>query len=672
MPSIFAPANALMSRLRFKQKFALMGVLVLLTILVLLASLYRSFDGPIHASRAELQGIVVVKPVQQLVQLMQQHRGMSQGVLSGNTAMAAKRSAKEKEVADAVNALVTLLPPKLGSSERWREIGVKWKEIQSAGLGWKPTDNFDRHTELVDIVLTLVVDVADYYALTLDPDIDSYYLIDTVVSKIPAVLEILGQMRAQGTAVLSKKMLGDKQRVLLNSLTAELGVNLRALRLNLEKTALENPGARDELNRVAKDLIGGAEQVNSIVLDDLSAGIFVMEPGEYFRMTTVLIDRGYLEMNAVLLPTLQKIIERRIARLNGEMAFDAALTLIMLVLVGYCSISIYSTMIASVERLVETAKILSTGDLRPRAQLTARDELKLVADSFNAMADSFVDLLRVVLKDVDSLLDASKRMSASSSRIDQGSEVQSTAASAMAAAVEQMAVGVDHISQNALDAETISSQAGQLSQDGGQIVGTVINEISRIAEVVNQSANIVDDLGRQSDQISDIVNVIKEIADQTNLLALNAAIEAARAGESGRGFAVVADEVRKLAERTTRSTHEISQKIGAIQRGTQGAVDSMRQGVGRVNDGVALARHAGESMAQIQGSTRQVVETVADISVALREQTTANNAIGRNVEEIARMTETNRLAVAENAATAKALEGLADDLREVINRFRIA
>jgi methyl-accepting chemotaxis protein len=128
----------------------------------------------------------------------------------------------------------------------------------------------------------------------------------------------------------------------------------------------------------------------------------------------------------------------------------------------------------------------------------------------------------------------------------------------MAAAIEGMRSGIEHLSTNAQDANRIASRAGELSADGSRVVGKVVREIERIAEVVNQSAAIVAELGARSERISAIVNVIKEIADQTNLLALNAAIEAARAGESGRGFAVVADEVRKLAERTARSTQEIS------------------------------------------------------------------------------------------------------------------
>ena len=116
---------------------------------------------------------------------------------------------------------------------------------------------------------------------------------------------------------------------------------------------------------------------------------------------------------------------------------------------------------------------------------------------------------------------------------------------------------------------------------------------------------------------------IREIADQTNLLALNAAIEAARAGAHGHGFAVVADEVRKLAERTTVSTQEIASMIEKIQQGAQRAVSQMKSSVMSVNEGVQLARNAGDSVVNIRSAGRLVNQVVGDIEIAIREQAVA-------------------------------------------------
>ena len=231
-------------------------------------------------------------------------------------------------------------------------------------------------------------------------------------------------------------------------------------------------------------------------------------------------------------------------------------------------------------------------------------------------------------------------------------------------------MGIDHIARNAQDAQTSSNESEHIASDGAVLVEGVALEIQGIADTVNRSAAAVEALGQQSHQISAIVDTIKDIADQTNLLALNAAIEAARAGESGRGFAVVADEVRKLAERTSKSTQEIAAMISAIQSGTDQAVSSMKQGVERVSSGVGQAQRAGVTIAQVQQHSRQVLEAVSEISIALREQATASNEVARNVERIAQMAEENNAAAGGNADTASGLRQLAEALSAQVGRFK--
>jgi methyl-accepting chemotaxis protein len=524
---------------------------------------------------------------------------------------------------------------------------------------------------MIEQALVTMVLVADQFDLTLDPDIDSYYLMDTIVVKMPAVLERLGQMRARGTGILTKKTITEQQKTDLGALLGELQGTQRAQTLNLGKVMSYAPAVRSSLEGATKEFDQAVGDAVALVKKDILGGTFETESQAYFNLTTKVIDQGYKAKFDILIPTLEKAVKARIKSAEAELYLTFAITVTVTLAFAYFAIGAYLSMITGVRALGEGAERLASGDLTCRVKCDAEDELDDVAKHFNHMAESMQGLLGVVLDTARKLGDAATQVSGSAAQVSQSSEKQSEAASGMAAAIEEMTVGIDQIAEHAHTAYDVSSESGKLSQEGGQIVQSTVAEMQKIADTVNQSARIIEELGRHSEGISAIVNVIKEIADQTNLLALNAAIEAARAGEQGRGFAVVADEVRKLAERTTSSTQEISGMIGAIQNGTAGAVASMQAGVERVAEGVTLSRRAGESISRIKEGANRVQADVSDISSALREQSVASNDIARNVERIAQMSEQNTAAVRGTAATARELERLATELQDEVRRFRV-
>ena len=310
-------------------------------------------------------------------------------------------------------------------------------------------------------------------------------------------------------------------------------------------------------------------------------------------------------------------------------------------------------------------------DLTKRLEVGERNEIGEVAHWFNTFVDQLQKIVRHVVESTSGLAQAEKAMSQGIEQSAQRATEQSEIITSMAAAMEEMTVGISHVSDQSAEVHAVSESSGGLARGGSTAVKELINEMRHIADSVNLSSETIEALGKESEKISSVVKVIKDIADQTNLLALNAAIEAARAGEQGRGFAVVADEVRKLAERTTKSTGEISGIIGIVQSGIHEAVNRMHSGVSAVANGRTRADEAGSTIEKLNDSSGKVIASVSDISMAIAEQSSASTEIARRVEAIAQLAEESNVAMNRTAESARTVKTLVGTMQSVVGGFKV-
>jgi methyl-accepting chemotaxis protein len=317
---------------------------------------------------------------------------------------------------------------------------------------------------------------------------------------------------------------------------------------------------------------------------------------------------------------------------------------------------------------IDAANAVAEGRLNTRIDTDSNDELPKALDR---MQGSLREMVQQIGGAAHQLGQAVSQINGASQQLAGTATEQSNSASSMAATIEQLSVSISHVAESAEEAHRLTTQSGQQSSEGSEVIQATLHSMNSIAQTVQKSAEQISELGQHSDHISSIVSVIQGIADQTNLLALNAAIEAARAGEQGRGFAVVADEVRLLAQRTGKSTQEISGMIAKIQEGVRHTVSNMQVGVNEVERGVDQAAQAGDAIVGIRDGSSKVVQVVDQISFALREQNAASQDVARNVEQTAQMSERNRAEVQNILQTSESLADLARGLERQVARFSL-
>jgi len=321
-------------------------------------------------------------------------------------------------------------------------------------------------------------------------------------------------------------------------------------------------------------------------------------------------------------------------------------------------------------RLMNELADLADGDLTVKATVT-EDITGAIADSVNVTTDELRKLVVGVSAASQEVARATKEAGEVAKGLLEAAQRQATQIREAGDAVELMSKSIKEVDSSAAQSSTVARNTLSVTEQGARAVENSIAGMDGIREQIQETSKRIKRLGESSQEIGEIVDLISDITEQTNVLALNAAIQAASAGEAGRGFSVVAEEVQRLAERSAAATKQIGALVKTIQSDTQNAVTAMEKSTQGVVDGTKLSDAAGQSLREIEKSTRELADLVNSISVSTQVQTDMAGEVAGAMEEILKITEQTTSGTQLTSASVAQLERLAQQLNSSVSGFKL-
>jgi methyl-accepting chemotaxis protein len=481
----------------------------------------------------------------------------------------------------------------------------------------------------LDQIVRAIRTIADTSNLTLDPELDTYYLMDVSMFSLPVLKKLATEIALSAQIVVqqgTRGASGDSTKALL------LLDRAQTIAAHLKRFATAT-------GRPLPDAIATPQAEVLRLATAISAAAAVRGFGGFAGDATALAHARKLQEESDRLfrattENLSHLIDQRLSRIGRAIAAVFTTTVLTALLCLIAAIWLGHRQLLGLRQVSTMLDDLAVGrPIDPDERRFSSPELRQIMQGVMRVQQSAIDGTRhaLAISQQEALEDQRRDVVATIAR--QISEQVDGLIIDMNIHCQSMVGNVDTVTRNATETQMSLATTSQKLDTVAGNVGAVATSINALAnstrEIAAQSstAAAVADTARSSTndvreamtvlqasvgRIADMGGLITGIASQTNLLALNATIEAARAGDAGKGFAVVASEVKALAGQTAQATTDIATQIGAIRTASD-----------RVSASIALMLATVENISAV----------AIAIATATEQQTVATDTINFNIEE---------------------------------------
>lgn len=249
-------------------------------------------------SQLEIDGAKTLPAIKELLINTQKLRELSISYKAGNSSLLpqvkqqtlvvkSKLEAAQRAVA---NANLKTVSPLFASLKK------KLQKSMHVALSQTKEKGFETYSDVIEDELKLIVKIGDMSNLILDPDLDTYYLMDSVINRLPLLTEVAGKERGNGSSVLTSKELNKNTQIELTLLLGSLENNIGAVKSGLNSAYSFNSRLRPLISPTFGRIEINAKKLQNEV-KKIVRGDFSTDSTDFFQTATDVINSSILLYN---------------------------------------------------------------------------------------------------------------------------------------------------------------------------------------------------------------------------------------------------------------------------------------------------------------------------------------------------------------------------------------
>lgn len=599
-------------RLNIATKLAVVTIALIFPIITLLYLLVSEKNIAINFGTKEYYGDQYLKPLRKVLEQLPYHR-----VLVHRSRVLGERTPFEGQQAAIDSALKELesVEAQYGAGKGFAETGTRitqlktsWENLKTQSSSAPVAQVLKNHDEAVAQLRALITYVGDYSNLILDPDLDSYYLMDVTLLRVPSMMDSFYQLQQLSEAALDKGQVSADEKTQLTVLSGLIKSHVEGLRYDHDTTYANTKDT--SLKGKLEPNVASSQKSLKAFLDYIERNILntpeVRGNLQSFASVALTAAQQTFAMYDTSLQGEDKLLMDRVNRFENNRNFTITwvtlLTLLFLAIGAYIILGI----IQGISQLKRAAQAVRSGNLDMEVHLNSGDELGELSEDFNAM--------------INSIRTSTRQLEESASLIEEDKSRLQVVVEEITNEISIIRQNAEIVTDNARIVSETATAASSVSEEGEQVVQGSIDGVERIKHQIETVAAKILELSAQTQAIGEIIATVDEISRQSKFLAFNASIEASKVGEYGKGFAIVANEIKNLSEESKEATKKISDILNEIQGLTNTSVMLAEDATKLADAGYQLSTNAGETINKLTFSIQNSAEAAYQITSSAMEQ----------------------------------------------------